>query len=666
MRNRNLRIVLIALCGLLSIYTYAQTREIDSLKKIVSIEKNDSLKAFAYSKIGQKLWYINPDSSVYYTNISKDIATRKNVKSILSYCYNNYGVIDYIQGNYTNSLTKYFEGLKYARKNSIIEGILLNNIGMSYAELKDGKKALEYYQRTLGAKKMMGDSSRFATTYINIGNSFVDLNKHDDAKHYFDTALILAHKYNDLVTMADAYGNIGNHYFRKKEFVEAEKNCREALRIKKSVDDIYGYATSLSDLSSMLMSSKRDKDVESILKEAEKMSLDNKFIDLLLPIYRNLSDYYRSRSDYKAALMYLSKSMAIQDTILTEGKLREAAIKENQYSFEMIQLKDSLENVNKAREINLVHEKEMFQQRAFTYGGIIAFVCMLLVALFIFKAFNEKKRSHLIISQQKKEVELQKHIIEEHQKETIDSINYAKRIQYALLANDELLKANLSEYFVFFKPKDIVSGDFYWATTHGSKFYLAVCDSTGHGVPGAFMSLLNMGFLSEAIKEKNILEPHEVLNYVRKRLIESIGSEGQQDGMDAVLICMDNSLVTDGNRSFTYAAANNEPVLVRENEVVILPKDKMPVGKGERKESFKLQSIILQKGDHLYLYTDGYADQFGGPKGKKFKYKQLNEMLLANVALPLNKQSQILSKTFEDWKSGLEQVDDVAIIGIKI
>lgn len=665
MVNKILFILFIVLNFGASQFACAQTREIDSLKRLVTIEKNDSLLAFNYSRIGQKLCYINTDSSIFYTDISKGIATNKNIKSILSYCYNNYGVIDYLQGNYTIALKKYFEGLKYVKQNSIIHGILLNNIGMSYAELQDGKKALEYYKKTLAAKKIMGDSSRLASTYINIGNSNVDINRHDEAKRFFDTALILAQKFNDVVTKADAFGNIGNYYFRVGNFSEAEKNCREALKIKNSISDTYGYATSLSDLSAMLMASRKGNEAEPVLMEAEKMALDNKFVDLLLPIYRNLSELYQSRSDYKKALFYLSKSMGIKDTILADGKLREAAIKENQYSFEMIQLKDSLENANRTKETKLIHDKEMFKQRTYTYGGIIAFICMLLVALFIFKALNEKKRSHVIISQQKQEVELQKHIIEVHQKETIDSINYAKRIQYALLANDDLLKTNLLDHFVFFKPKDIVSGDFYWASSHGNKFYLAVCDSTGHGVPGAFMSLLNMGFLSEAIKEKNILEPHEILNYVRKRLIESIGNDGQQDGMDAVLLCIDKSPVMDDKRMITYAAANNEPVLIRNNECIILPKDKMPVGKGEKVESFKLQTITLKQRDTLYLYTDGYADQFGGPKGKKFKYKQLNELLLENSAKPSVIQAQLLNETIENWKGNLEQVDDICIIGIK-
>ncbi len=259
------------------------------------------------------------------------------------------------------------------------------------------------------------------------------------------------------------------------------------------------------------------------------------------------------------------------------------------------------------------------------------------------------------------EVVLQKEIIEEKQKEIVDSINYAKRIQYSLLAHSEMLNANLNEHFVFFKPKDIVSGDFYWCTKKGDDFYLAVCDSTGHGVPGAFMSLLNISFLNEAINEKNISEPHSVLNHVRERLIQNM--ENAQDGMDAILMKFE---VGSSKSEVKYAAANNHPVLIRNNEIKELPFDKMPVGKGLKNDSFELYRIEIQKGDSLYLFTDGYADQFGGPKGKKYKYSNLQKLLLENSGLQLETQNSKLETIFNDWKGGLEQIDDVCVIGIKL
>ena len=229
------------------------------------------------------------------------------------------------------------------------------------------------------------------------------------------------------------------------------------------------------------------------------------------------------------------------------------------------------------------------------------------------------------------------------------------------MASDDLLSDNFESHFVLFKPKDIVSGDFYWASEHESKFYLAVCDSTGHGVPGAFMSLLNIGFLSEGIKEKNIPETKEVFNYVRNRLVDSISKEGQKDGFDGILFCIDRK-----TGLLTYSAAHNNPALVSQGQLINLPCDKMPVGKGEKNDSFATNTIKLTRNDTLYLYTDGYADQFGGPKGKKFKYKQLEELLLSISNLPLKEQAGILNAKFEEWKGALEQVDDVLIIGIKV
>lgn len=259
------------------------------------------------------------------------------------------------------------------------------------------------------------------------------------------------------------------------------------------------------------------------------------------------------------------------------------------------------------------------------------------------------------------EVVHQKEIIQEKQKEIIDSINYAKRIQYALLAHDDLLKENLPEYFVFFCPKDIVSGDFYWGCSTGESFYIAVCDSTGHGVPGAFMSLLNISFLNEAIIEKKIYSPGEIFDHVRMRLVSSISKDGAQDGMDATLVRFDRT-----SKRITYAGANNAPVIVTEGVATTLSYDKMPVGKGEKEESFASHSIEATPGSMVYLFTDGYGDQFGGPKGKKFKYRTLVSLLEKHAHLQAEDQQQQLKQAFAEWKGTHEQVDDVCIIGIRV
>jgi ligand-binding sensor domain-containing protein/serine phosphatase RsbU (regulator of sigma subunit) len=287
---------------------------------------------------------------------------------------------------------------------------------------------------------------------------------------------------------------------------------------------------------------------------------------------------------------------------------------------------------------------------------------------------ERQKELEQVVDERTKDIADQKKTIEEKQKEIVDSINYAKRIQFTLLAHEKVLKKHFVDHFILFQPKDIVSGDFYWATkamfsaeakNNKELFYLAVCDSTGHGVPGAFMSLLNISFLNEAINEKHIHEPNAILNYVRERLVTSVSREGAKDGMDGILLCFESDN-EHTNYKITYAAGNNAPVLFSNGELTEQPFNKMPIGKGEKNEMFQLYEVNAKKGDVLYLYTDGFADQFGGPKGKKFKYKQLNELLLNNATGSMDEQKKILSKALNDWKGDFEQVDDICLIGIKI
>ena len=278
------------------------------------------------------------------------------------------------------------------------------------------------------------------------------------------------------------------------------------------------------------------------------------------------------------------------------------------------------------------------------------------------------------VFEEKKLVEQQKHIVEEKQKEILDSINYAKRIQYSLLAGEKLLNENLKNYFLFFKPKDIVSGDFYWGCSTPSPsgrageelFVLVTADSTGHGVPGAIMSMLNISCLNEAINADKLSQPADILNSTRKKIIEHLSNDGSEeggkDGMDCSLISFDFK-----NKKLVYAAANNPVWIIRNNTFISLASDRMPIGKHDKDSiPFTQHEFELNVGDMVYTLTDGFPDQFGGPKGKKFKYKQLEELLMSIAHKSMETQKQKLEEVFENWKGDLEQIDDVCIIGVKI
>lgn len=290
----------------------------------------------------------------------------------------------------------------------------------------------------------------------------------------------------------------------------------------------------------------------------------------------------------------------------------------------------------------------------------------------------EVKQQNISLESKNLEINNQRQILEEKHKEITDSINYAERIQRALLASKNMLDENLNDYFILFKPKDIVSGDFYWASfikvsdVNGQRdlFYLVTADSTGHGVPGAIMSIVNIASLKEAIVQ-GIQSPDLILNETRRLVIENLKNDGSEDGgkdgMDASLLSIDFE-----NNIMNCACANNPIWIIRKNEgesaeLIEIKPDRMPIGKHDKDATpFKLHTFKLHKGDAIYTLTDGFPDQFGGVNGKKFKTKQLQEILVSISHEPMETQKQKLNSAFDIWKGDLEQVDDVLIIGIKI
>ena len=264
----------------------------------------------------------------------------------------------------------------------------------------------------------------------------------------------------------------------------------------------------------------------------------------------------------------------------------------------------------------------------------------------------------------KAHVQLQKQSLEikEKNKEILDSIRYAENIQQALLPTIEHLKDALPDGFILFQPKDIVSGDFYWMQHHNNKVYLAACDCTGHGVPGAFMSMIGSSLLDEAVVEKGLTQPNEVFYEVRKGFINALKQTGktQKDGMDAVLIAWDKKY------NLQVAAAYSPVIIIRKGEIVELKPDRQPVGfhTGEQKP-FTHHELKLEKGDTIYLFSDGYPDQFGGQRNKKFMMKNFKKLLLSIQDKTMNEQKAILEETMTEWKGDAEQVDDVLVMGVR-
>jgi serine phosphatase RsbU (regulator of sigma subunit) len=438
-----------------------------------------------------------------------------------------------------------------------------------------------------------------------------------NALEYYDKSFAIFNEIGDKQGISFIARNLGDCYRRQKKYPIALQYAETALSVSKEI----GFPENI-----------------------------NRAEELLADIYRELGQFEKALEHYKQFVIY-------RDSTNNE-KTRKASVKKQlEYEFEKKESELKAEQAEK----DIFARAQLKQQKLITWfsiaGGVLVFVMLILA----FRGYRTKRKANQELSEKNHEIETQKHIVEEKNKEIVDSINYAQRIQQALLASENMLHKNIPRHFVLFKPKDIVSGDFYWAAEKDDHFYLAICDSTGHGVPGAFMSLLNISYLNEAITERGITQPHEIFNHVRNRLIESISMDGAKDGMDGILLCINKN---SGNIS--YSAAHNAPMITSDGSLLKLGCDKMPVGLGEKMESFSLYTISLKKGDTIYLSTDGYADQFGGEKGKKLKSKHLQEKLFEISGTEMKDQKNYLDTYIENWKGDLAQVDDILIIGVRV
>ena len=277
------------------------------------------------------------------------------------------------------------------------------------------------------------------------------------------------------------------------------------------------------------------------------------------------------------------------------------------------------------------------------------------------------EEEHKRVSGQKIQIEAQKNQLEEFNKEITDSINYAKRIQAALLPAESDFKKYFKESFIFFKPKDIVSGDFFWIKELKGKIFYATADCTGHGVPGGFMTMLGLSFLDEIVKVKGINEPDQILNSLREKIVFTLKQTGEtgenKDGMDIALCSVDFN-----SKEIIFSGANNSIYhLNNEKALLEIKPDKQPCGFFHHSKSFTTKKILFGDDESVYSFTDGYADQFGGPKGKKFKYKQLEELLIHNAHQSMSIQREILDHTIKNWTlDKYPQTDDILVIGIKL
>ena len=581
-----------------------------------------------------------------------EIKTQKNDSLGIAKAFQGIGMVFAKQGNYNRSSEYYINSLKIYE--NLQDGLRSSNIsrslGLLFFNQNKFEKALEYFNKSLDIKKTLNDSSGISFVLNNLGMVFDEQKEYDKALKYYFNSLEIAEKINNKAQEADCYNNIAVVYRKEKNIEKAFEYYQKSLIINKELENKEGLATNFINISDIYLEKANYFLALENLKKADTISKEIENPSLQKDIYETFSQIYKAKKDYKSSLEYHVLFSQTKDTLLNEKSLKQVAELSTIYETE----KKEQENNLLKKDNQIVEEKN--EKQKWGLLGMGAFLG--LAGIFSYSLYKSRKK-----------IQKSKKIIEEKNKEITDSINYAKNIQNSILPREEEFNRLLPENFVLYMPKDIVSGDFYWLNEkpEKNKIYFSASDCTGHGVPGAFMSMLNSRLLSEAVNEKQIEKPNEILNYVRKNIIDSLKSTSkigeQKDGMDSALCVLDKN-----SNTLEFACAHNPLFLIRNNELIEHKADRMPVGYSETLKDFSLNKINLQKNDLIYIFSDGYQDQIGGEKEKKFMKKNLKELLLSVREKPMLEQKEILNKKIEDWMSvgKQKQMDDILVIGIKI
>jgi len=619
----------------------------------------------------------------------------------------NIGLIYTSESDYGKALDYYFKSLRLFEQINFQKGLsaCYGNIVLVYMETGDHDKALEFAFKALAIDKVMGNEGMQARHLGNIGVLYTNKKELDKAMQYLNEALTKYKLVDDQRGVANIIGNIAGSYIKKKEFDTAIEYIQKSIASYEKLNSKKDVAINTLNMSgayiemhkanykSKLLSkgqNKLDLAMQNTLKAlAISQSLNETYIEL--DARSQLYEIEKLKGNKAQALIEFEKYVALRDTINGQQKKKDFLRKELLFEFEKKATGDSVKNLaaNQLQQAQIEAQKANLKVEKTKREGLIAGIILLvLFSLFIGNRLILMRRQKEFIEKQKDFVEhqrinisAQKKILEEKSKEIFDSIMYAKRLQEAILPSNKLLNKYLPNSYVFYKPKDIVAGDFYWMDTFPKDDFgnfikpkdssmnpsdcvmFAVADCTGHGVPGAMISIFCSNALNRAIKEFYLMDPGNILDKVRGLVIETFEKSDMEvrDGMD-ISLCVLNFKTNE----LLWAGANNPLWLMRNQEIIEFKPDRQPIGKFDNPTNFKTHHIQLEKGDKFYIFSDGLADQFGGEKGKKLKTGKMRSLIMAQQSNSMQAQYDIMDKFFEMWKGDLEQVDDICVIGVSV
>lgn len=642
-------------------------------KKSMNVKELASVKKCYARALQNKGYYIqnfegDQEKAMEYYSKCLEIQREINDKEGISTTLNNMANTIAYQGNISKALELYFESLKLRESMKDKEGMAgaYNNIATTYMVQRDSAKALEYVLKSISILEEINHLYGLAFAYSNLGVIYRDRKDYETSRKYFEKSL---HKWDEMRSgegKGFAYQNIGFILVRQSENMPASRKkdslfalainyMNQGLKICEERNDFQGVASILSYLGNAYYSNGEISKALDYGLIAIRKAKESGFPPLIRNSSELLYKIYLKQQKWSDALEMHELYVQMRDSIFNKETQKSTFKQQMKYDYDK---KQALKDAEHLKDL-AVADEEKKRQRIFMFSVAAGLLLVIAFSFFIFNRLLITRKQKLIIEQQKKTVD-------QKNKHITDSINYAKRIQDAILPSEEDFKKCFSDHFIFFRPRDIVSGDFYWLSCQNEKTILVCADCTGHGVPGACMSMIGNTLLNEIINEKNIFEPAEILNQLNEGIVQALHQDSgstQDDGMD-VSVCVFNS----GQKKTSFAGANHSCFIAENNHLEEIKGDIFSIGGAFSKKdfSFSQKEISLEKNQSLFLFTDGYADQPGGEKRKKFQEKNLLHLLSSFESKQMAEQKDVLNNTMSDWKGNANQIDDMLVIGIRI
>ena len=593
---------------------------------------------------------------------------------------------DYL-GQYPNALKASLAGLKIYQNigDQSGEAASYNDIGVLHYYFGNQDLARNYFNESLKIFEKLNDTAGIGMYYNNMANTLYEDEDLDEALEMYEKAHHIDVMRKDLAGQSISLSNIGETYTAMEKYSKAEKVLLEALEVADRSNDQWAMTNPLRGLGELYQRTNELHKAIRVLKQNVEICSEIGAAFEQSQNYNLLYQLHKKNGEFEKALLYHELYMGLNDSIFNKEK--DQMISEMEMKYQLSDKAREIELITKQKEIaSLQHDQEMQTQRSrqiFLIIGLAALAVILVIAVrnsILRKRVNQQLQEQNEIIQQKNDDIHQAYVqIEEKNKEILDSIRYAKRIQSAILPPKSRIQQYLPKAFILYQPKDVVAGDFYWLEQKHNRLFLAAADCTGHGVPGAMVSVVCNNGLNRSVRETGLTVPGQILNKTREIVLEEFekSEEKVNDGMDIALVSIpfdeksvENKFSYDTDDSITlrFSGAHNPLWIIRKDsfEIEEYKANKQPIGKFEKAVDFDTVDVKLFKGDTFYLFTDGFADQFGGEKGKKMKKGNFKKVLLSLQQLDMKDQKEKLHKDFENWRGDYEQIDDVCVIGVRV